>query len=362
LSVPVKISVTIPTFNRAHLLRQAIDSVLDQTYRNFEIIVIDDGSTDGTRALVAQYGDKVRYFEQPNGGLGVARNAGLDRATGDCIAFLDSDDFWYPFKLDLQAQLLARLPDVGFVFSEFDILKDDGRVVSQGSRTWLAGEKRWEEFYSRTASSRSLGVQTPAVPAFQVYVGNLYRQFMNEAFVLPTTALVRREAIGALRFTERMRIFEDWEFFSRLAKHHAGAFADIATAVNRGHDDPQRLTRSSPLVKAQRYRHMVERVWKADPEFRSRYADAIRQVESASSLAVARSALLASEPRIAREALQGWMRTQHGAMAVEALAVTVLSRLPGGRHILRAGLLGKKLTRRLRLGSHYGSSQVNPAA
>ena len=362
MTVPVKISVTIPTFNRVHLLRQAIDSVLDQSYQNFEIIVIDDGSTDGTRALVAQYGDKVRYFEQPNGGLGVARNAGLDRATGDCIAFLDSDDFWYPFKLDLQVQLLARLPEAGFVFTEFDILKDDGRLIGQGSRTWLARDALWEEIYSRSASSDSLEVQVPAQPAFQVYSGNLYRHFLDEAFILPTTALVRREAIGALRFSEGMRIFEDWEFFSRLAKHEVAAFADIATAVNRGHDDPQRLTRSSPLVKAQRYQHMVERVWTADPEFRALYPEALRHAESAASLAVARSALLASEPRIAREVLQGWTRTLRGAMAVEALAVTVLSRLPGGRHLLRAALLGKNLTRWSVSGPHHGNSQVNPSA
>ncbi len=359
----MKISVTIPTFNRAHLLAHAIDSVLNQTYRDVEIIVIDDGSTDGTPELIARYGDKVRYYRQPNGGLGVARNAGLDRATGDCIAFLDSDDYWYPFKLALQVRLLERLPQVGFTFSEFAILKDDGRLLHQGSRTWLAADARWGDLYGSCISADALGANVPGTPRdFAVYTGSMYRHFLDEAFVLPTTAIVRRSALAGLRFTERMRIFEDWEFFARLAKTCSGAFADVETAVNRGHEEPGRLTRCSALAKAECYLEMLERVWKADPEFGAAYPDVIRRAESAATLAVARAALLARRRDVAREALGRWRRIGGRVGAPEALACGILSSVPGGRHVLRASILAKKLTRYLVPGAAHGSTQVNPAA
>lgn len=359
----MKVSVTIPTFNRAHLLGSAIDSVLRQTYRNLEIIVIDDGSTDGTDQLVARYGDKVRYFKQPNGGLGAARNAGLDRATGDCIAFLDSDDYWFDFKVELEVALLRRLPSVSFVYTEFEILKDDGRRIPRGSRTWLAADVSWDELYPQRMSARDLHIAVSGAPAdFDVYTGSIYRQFLDEAFVLPTTAIVRREALGRLRFTERMAIFEDWEFFAQLARDHHAAFADVETAVNRGHNEPGRLTRCGSLAKAQSYLQMFERVWKSDRDFSARYPDLIRQVESSATLAVARSALLSSNRQTAREALARWRRIDGRTKITTALACAMLTRLPFGRDLLRAAIVSDKIMRRVVSGSGHGSTKVNPAA
>jgi len=359
----MKISVTIPTFNRAHLLGSAIDSVLRQTYRNFEIIVIDDGSTDGTEQMVARYGDKVRYFRQPNGGLGVARNAGLDRATGDCIAFLDSDDYWFDFKLELQVQLLRQRSDVAFVFTEFEILKDDGTRVPSGSRTWLGANVPWADFYPEQTSARELGLAVPGAPSdFGIYTGPMYRQFLDEAFVLPTTAIVRRDALRRLRFTERMAIFEDWEFFARLARDCHGVFADVETAVNRGHDEAGRLTRCSSLAKARSYLEMFERVWKADAEFRAQYPDLVREVESRALLAVARTALLASDRQAAREALERWAQLDGRTMAHQAFACRLFSRLRFGQQLMRAMIIGEKLVRRVAVGSGDGTTKVNPTA
>lgn len=358
----MKISVTIPTFNRAHLIGHAIDSVLKQTYTNFEIVVIDDGSTDGTADVVARYGDRVRYFWQPNRGLGAARNAGLVHATGDCIAFLDSDDYWLDFKLALQASLLSRLPDVSFIFSEFEILKDDGTIVRQGSRTWLAKDAQWDDLYPSRTSSRALGVDVAGAPDdFPVYTGPMYRHFLDEAFVLPTTAIVRREALGDLRFTEGMTIFEDWELFARLARDHDGAFVDVETAVNRGHNEPGRLTRCNSVAKAQCYLDMLDRVWKADATFRAEHPDALRHAESGAVLALAERALLASRPDVVRQALARWRRVDGRVKAHKAVACAMLSQVPGGRHIMRAGLLAQKLVRAV-TGSSDGTTAVNPAA
>ena len=91
-----RVSVVIPTYNRGNLIGQAIDSVLAQSYSDFEIIVSDDGSTDDTAARVARYGDRVRYVRTANGGVAHARNVGTREARGDYLAYLDSDDRYYP--------------------------------------------------------------------------------------------------------------------------------------------------------------------------------------------------------------------------------------------------------------------------
>ena len=359
----MKVSVTIPTFNRGHLIPYAIDSVLKQSYTNLEIVVIDDGSTDGTADVVARYGDRVRYFWQPNRGLGAARNAGLERATGDCIAFLDSDDYWFDFKLALQVDVLSRLPGVGFTFSEFQILKDDGTVVPQGSRTWLAGGSSWAALYPERLSAATLGLRTHGAPRdFDIYTGAMYRQFLDEAFVLPTTALVRREAIGDLRFTEGMTIFEDWEFFARLARRGNGAFVDIETAVNRGHNEPGRLTRCSSLAKAECYLQMFDRVWKADAHFRQEFPQVVRHAESAAALAVAEVALLSGRPDVVRQALARWRQVDGRMKAPRAAAYAVSSVLPGGPTMFRAARLAGKLLKRAFTGSEHGRTAVNPAA
>ena len=357
----MRVSVNIPTYNRAHLIRHALDSVLRQTYTNYEIVVIDDGSTDATRAVVAEYGDRVRYFSQPNGGLGVARNAALMQSTGDCIAFLDSDDEWFDFKLELQVQALERLPHIGFLFTEFVILKDDGTRIRHGSRTWLAAQQDWSSIYSRKQSAESIGLHPSSVrQGFEIYTGGMYRQFMDEALVLPTTAIVRRDAIGSLRFTERMKIFEDWEFFAELSRSSQGAFLDVETAINRGHSGPERLTRCDGLSKAQCYLDMLERVWMRDAEFAKDFPRELRERSTDAVLAVAREAVLASRPDVARQILKRAEPHLEKQKRTAALAYSLVANVPGGRNILRSALLSRRLLQAIANGS--GSSKVNPAA
>jgi glycosyltransferase involved in cell wall biosynthesis len=110
------VSVIIPTFNRAYCVGSAIDSALKQTHRNTEILVLDDGSTDGTRDLVKQSysGDpRVRYFHHENRGVTATRNRGISLSRGDFVALLDSDDTWSPWKLELQLACLESQPELG---------------------------------------------------------------------------------------------------------------------------------------------------------------------------------------------------------------------------------------------------------
>ena len=104
--LPPKVTVVIPTYNRAHLIKDAVESVLNQTYQDFELIVIDDGSTDNTKEVLALYKDKLTYIYQENQGRSAARNHGIKLAQGEYIAFLDSDDVWFPDKLERQVPVL----------------------------------------------------------------------------------------------------------------------------------------------------------------------------------------------------------------------------------------------------------------
>jgi glycosyltransferase involved in cell wall biosynthesis len=109
---PPLVSCIVPVFNGERYLQQALDSVLEQTYTPLELIVSDDGSTDGTRAVVDAYGDSVRYLHQPNGGHAAARNLGLSIAQGEFVAFLDADDLWHPEKIERQVARLRGRPTV----------------------------------------------------------------------------------------------------------------------------------------------------------------------------------------------------------------------------------------------------------
>ena len=102
------VSVIIPTYNRAEIIEEAVDSVLAQDYKDFELIVVDDGSTDNTSEVLATYGDDIRVLYQENKGVSAARNRGISEAAGKLIAFLDSDDLWMPQKLTTQVEFFRH--------------------------------------------------------------------------------------------------------------------------------------------------------------------------------------------------------------------------------------------------------------
>ena len=107
------ITVIIPAYNSVKSIRRAIDSILAQTLKDYEIIVIDDGSTDGTGKIIKEYSNAVSYNYQENAGVCAARNAGIEKARGQWIAFLDHDDYWQPDKLERQMEILTENPGNG---------------------------------------------------------------------------------------------------------------------------------------------------------------------------------------------------------------------------------------------------------
>lgn len=125
------ISVIIPTYNRVHYLQEAIESVLRQTYKDFEIIIVDDASTDNTKEIVLSYGDRVRYVCQDNKERAAARNNGIIHAKGGYIAFLDSDDIWLPNHLQVCLHTLNSSQDAGLAFSGSCIIDENGKIISK---------------------------------------------------------------------------------------------------------------------------------------------------------------------------------------------------------------------------------------
>ena len=130
MTCPFEVSVVIPTYNRARYVTKAIESVLAQSYTNREIIVVDDGSTDDTQAVLLPYADRIRTIHQTNSGPGAARNAGIQAARGRWIAFLDSDDEWSPRKLAGQMADLERNPGLVAHFTNVLFELSNGQKVS----------------------------------------------------------------------------------------------------------------------------------------------------------------------------------------------------------------------------------------
>jgi glycosyltransferase involved in cell wall biosynthesis len=205
------VSTIIPTFNRASLLRNAIDSVQQQTYRNVEIIVVDDGSTDGTQAALKAYGESVRVIVQDNAGPAIARNRGIEAAGGDIVAFLDSDDVWRRTKLERQVRLLQRVGD------SVPCCLCNATMVSSG------GDEEPTFHYSDLTPSLDEGVWENVA------------EVLATRFVLFTqTIAIRRtvlERIGG--FDETLPFLEDYELPLRLSLEGPWGFISEPLVVYR---------------------------------------------------------------------------------------------------------------------------------
>lgn len=135
------ITVITPTFNRADFIEEAVNSVLAQTYGNFELLIVDDGSTDDTKAVLAPalQDTRVQYFYQQNQGQSVARNLALAKAKGEFICFLDSDNYWPPEKLESQVRQFAENPDYDVVYGDIIEIDEQGREVTRKNMRRYSG-------------------------------------------------------------------------------------------------------------------------------------------------------------------------------------------------------------------------------
>jgi glycosyltransferase involved in cell wall biosynthesis len=187
------VSIIIPTYNRSRLLARAVKSVLNQTYQDFELIIVDDGSTDGTKEVVAGFNDvRIRYVRhEENRGEAAARNTGIKAAKCNYIAYQDSDDEWLPEKLARQMELLENAPpEVGVIYTGFWKTENHRRTYIPFS--WVSQKN-----------------------------GDIHKELLKGNFIGSPVVLIKKECFDRVGlFDERLRNLVDWEMWLRISKHY----------------------------------------------------------------------------------------------------------------------------------------------
>ena len=223
------VSIIIPTFNRAHLIGETIQSVLDQSYSNWELIIIDDGSTDDSRTAIDKFTDnRIHYHAIEHCGiLGKVRNVGVNHSKGDYIAFLDSEDLWLSHKLEFQLSLLKEYPQAGFMFGH-------GKQFGTGA--------------------------IPPPELEHLFVGNVFHpMLLNERFVfyVPTVIFKKVTLEKTIAIDESLLSGGDIDFFLRMAQEYDGIFSNEIVVKIRKH--AQSHSQNLQSVAYNEYRGMIKR-------------------------------------------------------------------------------------------------------
>ena len=198
-----RVSAIIPTYNRKAFVLEAVGSVLEQTYGDYELIVVDDGSEDGTGEALQKYGENVRYTYQDHNGVSQARNHGLELAEGEFIAFLDSDDLWLPEKLGVQVAFMDEHPEARICYTD---------------EIWIRR-----------------GVRVNPRKKHAKYSGEIYPQCLPLCIISPSSALMRRELFEEVgTFDPSFPVCEDYDLWLRVAARFPVFFIPQHLIVKRG--------------------------------------------------------------------------------------------------------------------------------
>lgn len=200
-------SVIIPAYNRYQLLKRAIDSVLNQTFRDFELVVVDDGSTDETPGVATEYEGRITYIRQDNGGVSKARNRGIHLARSPYIAFLDSDDVWFPEKLNEQCSYLNSNPDV---------------LIHQTDELWIRNGKRINPMKKHMKRE-----------------GTIFLESLDRCMISPSSVVMKRDLFDRFGlFDEDLPVCEDYDLWLRIAaEERVGLIEKKLIAKYGGHSD-----------------------------------------------------------------------------------------------------------------------------
>ncbi len=198
-----QVSVIVPTYNRACLLKEALDSVLAQSYGNVELIVVDDGSTDHTRRLLASYGDRITVLFQPNTGVSAARNHGIQAASGDLIALLDSDDYWLPEKLAAQIDFFKATPQA---------------MICQTEEIWIRN-----------------GVRVNPKRHHRKLSGMIFQASLPLCLISPSAVMVRKSLLDEVGlFDEDLPACEDYDLWLRITWKYPVHLISAPLVLKRG--------------------------------------------------------------------------------------------------------------------------------
>ena len=222
----VKVSVIIPTYNRANLVEKAIKSVLNQTYQDFEIIVVDDASTDNTEEVIKNFSNKrIKYIKcKKNKGDSFARNTGIKIAKGEYIAFLDSDDEWLREKLEKQIKVLDnKPPEVGAVYSDVLYIDKNGKNLNRK----LSNPGKEGYIYEELFGGNCVGT--------------------------PSTLLIRKECFNRVGlFDVLIGTFSDWDMWIRIAKYYRFTFIKVPLVKYRIHFNRMSENLELKIISAER--------------------------------------------------------------------------------------------------------------
>jgi glycosyltransferase involved in cell wall biosynthesis len=346
----MKVSVIIPTFNRANLLLEAVQSVLNQSYQDFEIIIVNDGSTDDTEQVISNYSDRIHYVKQQNAGVNAARNHALRLAQGEYIATLDNDDIWLDYKLELQVEILDKFKSAGFIYSNFYILTPDGCRTPDGLSTWHEPPINWSNMFEQNYSFKDLdlNLSIPDIPQTtpMIHVGDIYHASLYEPHVLPSTAIFRRSLLpDDIRFIEYDSICGDWDFFARLSKAHNPVFVNFETTLNRSHEDDIRLTRTDHAIQLSKRIEFIKRVWKSDELFYKDNKSSVDQTLNQTLLELSYDHILNGKADAATSAFKEMTPPLSGLSSKKLLISRMGTMLPGASQLL-------KLIRRMKHNLH----------
>lgn len=215
------VSVIMPCYNNADYVSAALKSVLSQDYSNFEVIVVDDGSTDESVKVLRQFGNKITIIQQANQGPAAARNSGIKAAKGQYIAFNDSDDFWLPGKLSAQISYLEQHPDIALCYCQWAV---------------------WDNKVPFTEMEARFSNEISTLQTDDNYSGWLYIKLLKDSVIHTITAVVRRKVLDEVGlFNANYRIGEDHDLWLRISQKYPMVKLKQVYAVYR--DNPTSITK-----------------------------------------------------------------------------------------------------------------------
>ena len=222
-----KVSVIIPTYNRAKFITEAIESVLSQNYPNMEVIVVDDGSTDNTKEVLEPFHDRIIYLYQQNSGPASARNLGLKNAKGELIAFNDSDDLWLPGSLSEKVEFLKNHLEVSMVFTDCYI-STHGELEEKS----LINRKIMKKIFTKIPKKKE-------ERNWYLFDDNLFDYLAKKNIILIPTVITKKSCFTKLGyFDEELIIHEEYDMWMRVAKEGCKiGFIDKPYAIVRNHDE-----------------------------------------------------------------------------------------------------------------------------
>jgi glycosyltransferase involved in cell wall biosynthesis len=325
-----RVSVIVPTFNRASLLPAALESVLGQSHPDVEVIVIDDGSTDDTETVIQPFLDRILYLQTENGGPAHARNIGMRAATGRYLAFLDSDDLYLPGKLELQAAFMDAFPEVGLVSTEVSAFDDQGVLEEYHLRSyhgiWQWKNLSYDQVYGDAGHFPWSGREEP-VP---YYIGNIFPYMLMGTLISENTVFFRREVLERIGYqNERYRYAQGYEWLVRASKSFTVGFLNLPTYHLRYHDNQHSLCQvpvgrkreRKPAIEQKR-RVISREVWGyklstvlewgyEDAEFYAAHRELVDRRLAEIHYAIGRGWLSIGENKKARESFRSGMRHDH---------------------------------------------------